>query len=335
MYIEKPEDLERVLLGYDIVLSDIYGVLWDGKSEIEGAVATLSFLRTRGKRVVLISNISSRSDGLENGYFSGTGLRRGYSYDLMVTSGDLMLDTLGNGSRLFSTDRPLKKCYVLGKLKLENFARKAGYELVGSPEEADFVYVGFPQLSLEEVERLDASSRDSVFESDMYGERYFDVTDPEIFSERLARCRRRNLPMLSDSADLVAPQADRKTGKLNYVLRQGTLAKNYREIGGEVVEICKPSSTIYAYALRKLESLLGQGAVDLKKSKIIMVGDTLDTDILGANNATRDLALEIDTMLTLCGVSGKLLGRNPEALLDFCGAKKLSLDYMVNSLALS
>jgi ribonucleotide monophosphatase NagD (HAD superfamily) len=334
VYIEKSEDLKDILLSYDILLFDIYGVLWNGKSEIMEAIETATFLRNIGKKVVLVSNMPSRSEVVENGYFSGTGLRKGCVYDVMITSGDVLLDTLLGSSDIFSTSKRLENCYVLGKLGQENFAQRVGCRLVNSPKEADFVYLGFPQLSLKEIEGLDGKYKGPVFESDMYKERYFDVTDIGVFSKKIASCRKYDLPMLSDCADPMAPQADRSTGEINYVLRQGALANRYREMGGQVVEICKPNSAIYAYAFRKLKEIFNYSDASLQNSKILMIGDTLDTDVLGANNATRDLGLEVDSMLLLSGVSGKILDKNPETVLKLCSDRKLNLNYLASSLSL-
>jgi HAD superfamily hydrolase (TIGR01450 family) len=334
MYLESPKILRKILLGYDVLFFDIFGVLWDGKSEMVRATEVLRFLRKNGKIVFLISNIPNRSENLEKGYFSGTGLTKGDSYDTMVTSGDVMLDALSNGLGTFSGNGKPKNCYVLGKLRLEDFVESAGCTLVNSPKEADFVYLGFPQISLGESKGLDRKYENSIFESDMYEETYFDVTDVDIFAEKILECRKYNLPMLSDCADPVAPQAKRGTSEIHYVLRQGTIANRYREIGGQVVEICKPNSVIYSYALKKLRETFGYDDLDLAKRRMIMVGDTIETDILGASNATRDLAVRIDSMLVLGGVSGRNSSGNSNAMAKLCRDRNLDLHYMVNGLSI-
>ncbi len=70
--------------------------------------------------------------------------------------------------------------------------------------------------------------------------------------------------------------------------RAGALADYYEKNGGTVRYIGKPDASIF-------EAALAEETVD--RSKIVMVGDMLETDILGGQNAG------IDTILTLCGVT--------------------------------
>ncbi|KJV53838.1 HAD hydrolase, IA, variant 1 family protein [Orientia tsutsugamushi str. Gilliam] len=55
-------------------------------------------------------------------------------------------------------------------------------------------------------------------------------------------------------------------------------------MGGKVVYSGKPHSEIFQAVLNTL-------ALNVKKKKILMIGDTLETDILGANNIGIDSAL--------------------------------------------
>ena len=71
-------------------------------------------------------------------------------------------------------------------------------------------------------------------------------------------------------------------------VRAGALADYYEENGGTVRYIGKPDPYLF-------EEALADETVD--RSEIAMVGDMLETDILGGQNAG------IDTILTSCGVS--------------------------------
>ena len=68
----------------------------------------------------------------------------------------------------------------------------------------------------------------------------------------------------------------------------GTIADLYEHMGGEVVILGKPSKKIYEKSCKNIE--------DLKKSKIIAIGDSLDHDILGAKN------FDIDSVLISSGI---------------------------------
>ena len=66
-----------------------------------------------------------------------------------------------------------------------------------------------------------------------------------------------------------------------------------------------------------------------------MIGDTVDTDILGATNATRDLNMKVDGMLTLCGISGKAFKYDVDKINDYCLKNKLNLHYLVDNVGIS
>lgn len=76
----------------------------------------------------------------------------------------------------------------------------------------------------------------------------------------------------------------------------GFLAEKYEMLGGTVHYYGKPHLTIYDIGLHKLKS---QGIYD--KKKILMIGDTLETDIQGAINA------DIRSALVLTGNTNNLL----------------------------
>lgn len=76
----------------------------------------------------------------------------------------------------------------------------------------------------------------------------------------------------------------------------GVLAARYEALGGIVYYYGKPYPAVYEMACKKFKEY----GINNKK-RILMVGDTLDTDIKGAKNA------EIDSALVLCGNMGILL----------------------------
>ena len=72
----------------------------------------------------------------------------------------------------------------------------------------------------------------------------------------------------------------------------GALALKYKKMGGRVKYFGKPYTDIYEKAMRKVRIS--------NKNKILAVGDSLRTDILGANN------FQIDSALVLTGVHTKI-----------------------------
>ena len=72
----------------------------------------------------------------------------------------------------------------------------------------------------------------------------------------------------------------------------GSIALKYEELGGKVKYFGKPYRDIYKKTMTKIKIK--------NKNKILAIGDSLRTDILGANN------FQIDSALVLSGIHGKI-----------------------------
>lgn len=81
-----------------------------------------------------------------------------------------------------------------------------------------------------------------------------------------------NLPIVCANADLEVMYGDKK------IICAGAIGKYYEQMGGNVIYYGKPDSKIYHLALDFSQSQ------NILKEKILMIGDSLNTDILGASN---------------------------------------------------
>ncbi len=104
----------------------------------------------------------------------------------------------------------------------------------------------------------------------------------EDFEAALQAGARRALPMVCANPDLVVVNG----GKTE--ICAGTIARRYEALGGKVHYFGKPHAPIYQESL----ALLGVG----DRRRILAVGDSLRTDIAGANGAG------IDGLLVLSGI---------------------------------
>ncbi|MFM8454517.1 MAG: TIGR01459 family HAD-type hydrolase, partial [Gammaproteobacteria bacterium] len=84
----------------------------------------------------------------------------------------------------------------------------------------------------------------------------------------------------------------------------GFLAERYRQMGGEVFVYGKPQKNIFDF-------LFNQITVK-DQSKVLMIGDTLETDILGAKQAG------IDSLLVLTGNMERIIGKRNQAEKEPC-----------------
>ena len=117
-----------------------------------------------------------------------------------------------------------------------------------------------------------------------------DPTDIGAFEGDLQACAARRLPMICANPDLEVIRGGRR------IICAGALAQRYAELGGDVKSIGKPDPLIYGPILAEF---------DLPKARVLVVGDSLRTDIAGAHS------IGVDACWVLGGIHA---GQNdPEA----------------------
>ena len=107
------------------------------------------------------------------------------------------------------------------------------------------------------------------------------LDDPEKddkFDAILQEAANLNLPLICANPDTYVPH-----GK--YVRRcSGVFAARYEKMGGKVTYYGKPHANIFEAALARC---------GIPKDKILMIGDTFDTDVLGARRFDMDVAMTL------------------------------------------
>ncbi|WP_419899731.1 TIGR01459 family HAD-type hydrolase [Roseomonas sp. USHLN139] len=112
------------------------------------------------------------------------------------------------------------------------------------------------------------------------------------YRDLLAQCAAAKLPMLCTNPDRAVMVSGQR------LICAGALADVYLEHGGDVLEIGKPDAMVYETVLSTLA---------LPPAKIVAIGDTPHTDLLGAANAG------IDAVWALTGLALNHFGPNPTA----------------------
>lgn len=129
-----PADQRLDVQGY---LFDLDGVLWLADQAIPGVKETLDELRRRGKRVMFVSNTSSRSRQQCLLQFQEMGL------DI---AGDELFIAGEATAQYLAEQKPGARAYVIGSGGLLDELRRAGIDArpadTRTPEAADFVVVG-------------------------------------------------------------------------------------------------------------------------------------------------------------------------------------------------
>lgn len=179
-----------------------------------------------------------------------------------IAAGDEFYDdiiTSGDVAKSIIDSWSDKKCFHLGLRDSDTEAVQPGFAELVDLEQADYVLCTFLART--------------------------DDVDPRDYLPLLKQMKKKGLPFLCSNPDAVVDVG----GTLYYCA--GTLAQMYEELEGEVVYTGKPHATIYEEAQKKLSVLAG-GDVDPKK--ILIIGDSLSTDVPGANRLGSDMLFVAD-----------------------------------------
>lgn len=258
--------LSCILGDVEGVLLDAYGVFWGGNAigPYLHACTTMENLVHRGIIVGILSN-STQSSEKEMEKLSKHGFKVGREYHFLVTSGDVACQIFQNQQLPFPT--PNKRYWLLG----EDNPRYASphwmfehsvYKQAESPNNADFAFLAVPHI------------------------KGADQTDPQLFRQAIRELHGIGLPLVCPNPDHFAHEG--KPPRL--VVRQGSLAAMYEQMGGKVVYIGKPWQNAFDAAMRGFHK---HGVS--KTHRIMMVGDTPETDIRGARQYGLRTALVMQT----------------------------------------
>ena len=266
---------------FDTFIFDAYGVFWDGKNFYPNSCETMKALKNMGKNIYILSNGTHLSKDRVD-FYEKKGISKGMHYDEFITSGEIARHFLLKQKLSFKNNKNPRKYFIFGTPNKALFAGTI-YENVENPEAADFCYLSHPQLYKEQVASLPQYA-DFLFESKLPKEdepRKWDSIVLDVFKPQLEKLLNLGLPVMNVNPDLTATEADKTNNIIHPVIRQGAVAEMYRNMGGEVVEMGKPHKYTFDFIL----AILKQNGININKERIVMIGDTVRTDILGGNNA--------------------------------------------------
>lgn len=130
----------------------------------------------------------------------------------------------------------------------------------------------------------------------------------------LKKLRKSNPTMICSNPDKTVVRGNK------FMICAGLLAEYYEKIGGKVEYYGKPFSEIYEFTYDKLKN---------PKAKILVIGDSLDNDIKGANMQ------KIDSLLITDGIHRSVNNDNgidKEKLNDLIKKKKIKPSYYMKNL---
>jgi HAD superfamily hydrolase (TIGR01459 family) len=258
------------------IFLDANGVLWGSNDYglLPGSKETMQQLVLKGKIVGILAN-STQLASKEIRKLERHGIVQGHHFHFIITSGEVARYIFLNDKLPFET--PRKTFWSFGGVHPKFSSHReifqgTDYLETQDVSEADFIYVSIPHIKGE------------------------DQVDPELFREELHAIKLRNLPMVCPNPDLFAHEGNPP----RMVVRQGSIAKLYEEMGGNVFYIGKPYNKAYAMALEQFHIHCVR-----TPAEILMVGDTPETDIRGARQIGMPSALVIQTGIMADRISRK------------------------------
>lgn len=245
-------DFFELMDRYDAILLDAYGVLVNLDGALPGASLWIDELNRRGKPYWLVSNTAARLPESAAARYQGFGLA--IPAERILSSGMLL------GPYFAEHGLAGKRIRLLGPADSVRYAELAGGVVVGAGEDFDALVVA-DQAGFDFVESVD-----------------------EVLSRLFAKFDAgREVPLILPNPDLVYPtgRGCGITSGAVAVMMEAALQRRYPERAGlGFVRLGKPYPELFEAAMRLAGS-----------RKVLMVGDQLETDILGANRVGIDSAL--------------------------------------------
>lgn len=247
------DNFKSVLSKYDVIFFDAFGVLKTYNGLIPGIENTFEYLKATGKDFYVVTNDASRSpDQLAESYYR-LGIND-VTPDRIISSG------------------------MLAREYLDLKVRKGVVAYVGTPnsahyiETADLKTISISDVNLDQVNDIEAL----VFLDDEGFDWNTDLT------KTLNLLRKRNIPVIVANTDKTYPAS-----KSRLSIAVGALAKMIEDtIGRQFIRFGKPDPQMFIFAYQHIKNY-----PNVSKRDILMVGDTLQTDILGGNKFGLDTAL--------------------------------------------
>lgn len=265
--------LRDIISNYDAFILDLWGVVHDGSHLYPGIQEVLSNLKTADKKVIFLSNAPRRAVKAA-AVLEQLGIARDW-YEQVMTSGEA-----GYGWLSQFSPSPRK-----GEGR-DGGQMQPPPPLLNPPpfRGRKYYYIG-PGKDADVLDGLDFARVDDLKQADFllnvgFGSEEQSTQD---LAPLLRAARAQNLPMLCLNPDL---EVIKITGER--FACAGVIAHQYEDLGGTVTWFGKPYPAVYEHCLSALQPI--------PKERILAVGDSLGTDIRGAQN------MGIDAMLITGGI---------------------------------
>ena len=250
-------DFKSVIDKYEIIFFDAFGVIKNYKGLVPGIEKTFEYLQAQGKEYYVVTNDASRSPiQLAESYH-----RRGLhaiTADRIISSG------------------------MLAKEYLDLKVNDGIVAYLGTEDSAHYIdSSGLHTMPVGEINESNIDQVNAMVFLDDEGYDWF-----KDLNQTVNLLRKRNIPAIVANTDYAYPVNKHEVS----IAIGGIAAMIEGVVGKEFIRFGKPDSQMFMFAYDLIRE---QRAI--AKKDIVMVGDTLYTDILGGNK------FGFDTVLVLTG----------------------------------
>ncbi|KAK4047037.1 hypothetical protein OIO90_006358 [Microbotryomycetes sp. JL221] len=269
------DQYKEIVDKYDNFLFDLDGVVWEGDHVIEGAPQALEYLRRAGKRLFFVTNNATKSRESNKAKFDKMGIE--CQVDEIFSSAWASAAYLKNVLK-FPDD---KKVYVVGEKGIEDELDLFGIKHSGgtSPEDNVFIdLMDFSSITADPEVGAVLCGLDMHFNYKKIARAFKYLRENEVRPGEPCLFVATNLDSTFPTHGSIYPGGGATTAPLTCAL------------GRDPITVGKPEKAM-------LDSIIQTHNID--KSRTLMVGDRLNTDILFGNRGG------IDTMMVLTGINTK------------------------------
>lgn len=254
----RTRSFRSIVKNYKAVFFDAFGVLKNHQGLIPGIIKTFEYLDSKGIKYYLLTNDSSRSPEMLAIWYQDRGVQQ-VTADKILSSGMVAMEYF--------------------KLKVSN-GNAVAY--LGTENSAH--YIETAGLTTIPVKNIDLNNIDHIESFAFLDDEGFNWN--EDINKAINLLRKKNMTVVVANTDINYP-----VNQNDVSVAVGSLADMVEKIiGKSFIRFGKPDAQMFLLAFeRALQD------IDVKRNEILMVGDTLHTDIIGGNK------FGLDTVLVLSG----------------------------------
>ncbi|NCD68727.1 HAD-IIA family hydrolase [Mucilaginibacter sp. R11] len=251
-------DFKSIIDQYKVIFFDAFGVIKTYGGLVPDIHKTFDYLQSEGKEYYIVTNDASRSPMQLSASFNSLGLES-ITPDRIISSG------------------------MLAKEYLDLKVNDGIVAYLGTSNSAH--YIDNSGLHTLPVSAIDESNIDQVNALVFLDDEGFDWFRD--LNKTVNLLRYRNIPTIVANTDYAYPLNMHDVS----IAIGGIASMIHQIVGKRFINFGKPDSLMFTFAY----DLVRNSQPDITKKDILMIGDTLQTDILGGNK------FGLDTMLVLTG----------------------------------